>query len=184
MKHLGTQTRRTSEVSYAAHEDAGIATCQAAKNRKRAEAASRTSVIVPAHLPAAAWSTHRPEQSLEFQPDAASSPPHEPNFQPPPTQAGISPKRASPEEPRRDSAAASGGEPAPAAYEAPTHRPSKADVLPDACSDLRREHFNRMVCRAKIWCQANGFTRNTPNLRRRPQPRTPLASSPVHQSGW
>ena len=159
MKQLRTKTRRTSKVSYAAHEDTGIAMYQTAKNRNRAEASSRTSIVVPAHLPADArlyerprdsttsstWSTCRPKPSLEFQPDAASGPPHEPNFQPPPTQAGTSPKRASPEETMRDSAAASGGEPAPAAYEAPTHRPAKADVLPDARIDLRREHFNNMI---------------------------------------
>uniref|UniRef100_H0W7I2 Elongin BC and polycomb repressive complex 2 associated protein n=1 Tax=Cavia porcellus TaxID=10141 RepID=H0W7I2_CAVPO len=48
--------------------------------------------------------------------------------------------------------------------EAPAGDPSTA-----APSDLRQEHFDRLIRRSKLWCYAKGFAVDTPSLRRGPE---------------
>ncbi|XP_063107517.1 elongin BC and Polycomb repressive complex 2-associated protein [Cavia porcellus] len=82
-----------------------------------------------------------PTLGLESQPRPTSSPP-------PPAGPAPSP-------PEQD------GRPPP---EAPAGDPSTA-----APSDLRQEHFDRLIRRSKLWCYAKGFAVDTPSLRRGPE---------------
>ncbi|KAM6164646.1 elongin BC and Polycomb repressive complex 2-associated protein [Rhynchocyon petersi] len=112
----------------------------------------------------------RPDPRLEPPPGCAASPPRDPAPQPPPPPAGLSARpSAAPEPPLQHPPAAVDGEPPPAAPDAASASPSTASGAPPAPSDLRQEHFDRLIRRSKLWCYAKGFALDTPSLRRGPE---------------
>ncbi|XP_006833725.1 PREDICTED: uncharacterized protein C17orf96 homolog [Chrysochloris asiatica] len=181
LKHLGGPAGQCSEPSSPASEDAAVVRDRGEEEEGGGRfphlgtrscaptargPAPRRSREPPANT---ALAPTRPAPASESQLGRAASPAQEPATPLSPTPAGLSIESTGPElapEPPLTDLAATVDETPPKAAAA---NPSTADGAPTAPSDLRQEHFDRLIRRSKLWCYAKGFALDTPSLRRGPE---------------